>query len=122
MPKVLVVEDDRDVLEIIVDIIKRHNIDVVTAQDGEEALEKYAKEQPDLVMADIRMPKLNGIDLSHTIKKRNPNLPIILFSGQYPDLVEDLIEKKLQCDHVLFKPFVQMDIVESLRLFLGHSF
>jgi CheY-like chemotaxis protein len=119
MPKVLLVEDDQDILDILVDIVKRLKLDFVTANDGEAAFALFKAARPDMVMADIRMPKLDGIDLSAAIKKLDPSMPVVLFSGQYPNLVEDKLENKIECDHVLYKPFIQVDIVESLRMFLG---
>ena len=119
MSKVLLVEDDQDILDILVDIVKRLKLDVLTANDGEAALALFKSAKPDLVMADIRMPKLNGIDLSAAIKRLDSSVPVVLFSGQYPNLVEDKVENQIECDHVLYKPFIQVDIIESVRMFLG---
>jgi CheY-like chemotaxis protein len=119
MSKVLLVEDDQDILDILVDIVKRLKLEVLTANDGEAALALFKSAKPDLVMADIRMPKLNGIDLSAAIKRLDSSVPVVLFSGQYPNLVEDKVENQIECDHVLYKPFIQVDIIESVRMFLG---
>ena len=117
--KVLVVEDDPDILDMLKNIIQEKGFHVICAHQGEEALELFKREQPCLVLADIRMPVLDGIALAEAVKSLNPNTPVILISGQYPNLMTDKLDHKLKCDHVLYKPFASADIIESLNLFLA---
>jgi CheY-like chemotaxis protein len=119
--KVLIVEDDPDILDMLEDIVKEKGFQTILAHNGEEALELFKKEQPRLVMADIRMPILDGIALAEAIKTINPQTPVILISGQYPNLMIDKLDNKLHCDHVLYKPFARADLIESLYLFLSEQ-
>lgn len=119
--KALVVEDDADIRDLIRDMLNSQGISVLTANDGVEGLEIYNQHRPTLVMADVRMPNKDGFQMAEAIKEINHNTPIILFSGQYPDLLWDLMDNKLQCDQVLFKPLQKSDILESVNLFLDDN-
>jgi CheY-like chemotaxis protein len=120
--KVLIVEDDVDIRNMISDMLVSEGISVLTASDGLEGLAAFHKHNPRLVMADVRMPNINGIQMAKAIKEINHKTPIILFSGQYPDLLWDKMDNKLKCDHVLFKPLQQIDVLESVNLFLDDNF
>jgi CheY-like chemotaxis protein len=119
--KILIVEDDPDILDILEEILAEAGFEPIRASDGEEALSLFAKHKPRLVLADIRMPKLDGINMSAALKNLTPEIPVILFSGQYPQLMEDKMDNRIPCDHVLYKPFAKHDIIESLKLFLDVS-
>ena len=116
--KVLLVEDDPDILELIADIIKKRGFTVIEASNGEDALELFTRESPDLVMSDVCMPRRDGISLSAAVKFLRPDVPVVLFSGEHPDLAADHFHAKIQCDHVFFKPFVSFDVLEAVRLFM----
>jgi two-component system chemotaxis response regulator CheY len=116
--KILVVEDDEDIREMVHEIVQKKGFDVVTADDGEKAIAVFKKEKPNLVLADIRMPGMDGIQMAEALKKLDSSIPIILFSGLMPNLIEDKLENRITCDHVLYKPFAQSDILESINLFL----
>jgi CheY-like chemotaxis protein len=120
--KVLVVEDDADIRDMIRDMLISNGISVLTANDGVEGLALYNQHSPKLVMADVRMPNKDGFQMAEAIKEINHKTPIILFSGQYPDLLWDKMDNKLKCDHVLFKPLQKSDILESVTLFLDDNF
>lgn len=114
--KVLVVEDDLDILELVAETISGHGFQVITAVNGQEALAKYISHRPELVLTDVNMPILNGFRLSEEIRKIDPNGKIIIFSGEYPSLLEDCSDGRIKCDLVLYKPFAQKDILETVLL------
>lgn len=83
MAKILVIEDDPR-LEITYDtIFQRHGHTVVRAHDGEEGLSKAESENPDIILLDMLMPKLNGIEFlkQFDVKNKHPNAKIIVFSN-----------------------------------------
>ena len=114
--RILVVEDDDDIRELIVETLSRAGYSVGSAVNGQEAIEQFHAHRPSLVLTDIYMPVLDGIALAEQIKKLEPNMPIIVFSGQYTNLLQDRIDGILKCDHVLYKPFAQKDVLESVHL------
>jgi DNA-binding NtrC family response regulator len=97
MAKILLVEDDELVRDMLTQLLQRANHQVTCASNGEEASECLQKEEPDIMVTDIIMPKKSGITLISEVRKRHPNLEIIAISGGgrldpigYLDLSESL--------------------------------
>jgi two-component system, response regulator, stage 0 sporulation protein F len=97
MAKILLVEDDNLVRDMLTQVLQRASHDVVCATNGEEAAEYLRKSAPDIMVTDIIMPKKSGITLISEVKSRHPNLEIIAISGGgrldptgYLDLSESL--------------------------------
>ena len=92
--RVLVVDDDQRMRELLLDTLSALGYETVGAEDGEEALILLEDEKVDLVITDIMMPKMNGATLLEKIKTGNPGLPVVLITGYnyiYP--MEQMIDK-----------------------------
>jgi len=76
--KILVVDDDEHILRLYKDELTEEGYEVVLAANGQEALELFHKEDPDLVTLDIRLPDIDGIQLLRQMKEKKPRLPIIM--------------------------------------------
>jgi DNA-binding response OmpR family regulator len=111
--RVLVVDDDPSVRKLLNQTLELEGYEVSTAADGEEALEELPAAQPDVVVLDVMMPKLNGLDVLDRIR-RNPEtstLPVILLTAKSSK--EDVWEGwQRGVDYYMTKPF---DIEELLR-------
>ncbi len=83
MPKVLLVEDNRIYRETFKDSLRQHFpvVSVSEARNAEEALHKIKAEPPDLIFMDIRLPGMNGLQLTQRIKKDFPKIPIVIVTG-----------------------------------------
>ena len=81
MPKLLIVDDEEDVREFARNFFKKRNIDVITTGDGREALNLIATEKPHLVLLDIRMDGMTGIEVLREIRKQNNSVKVIMVSG-----------------------------------------
>ncbi len=81
MPKLLIVDDEIDVREFAKSFFKKRNIEVITASGGQTALEIIEQEKPDLVLLDVRMEEINGIDVLRKLKEKNIKTKIIMVSG-----------------------------------------
>lgn len=81
--KILVVDDDMTLRELYEERMKREGYVIISASDGEEAIKKTEEEKPDLILLDIMMPKINGIDVMKMLrgKEETSNIPIILFTA-----------------------------------------
>lgn len=97
MAKILLVEDDDLVRDMLTQVLKRASHDVISAANGEEATAFLKKNEPDLMITDIIMPKKSGITLISEVKGGHPNMEIIAISGGgrldptgYLDLSESL--------------------------------
>lgn len=97
MAKILLVEDDELVRDMLVQVLKKASHEVISAADGEEAAKFLKNLNPDVMITDIIMPKKSGITLISEVKNRRPDMEIIAISGGgrldpigYLDLSEDL--------------------------------
>ena len=101
---VLVVDDDGDVCEMLSDLLSQAGYDVRCARDGEEAWADVQRNPPDLILSDIRMPKLDGIDLASRLISEGYRTPIILMSASHVDragVSAAFIRKPFAFDHLL---------------------
>jgi DNA-binding NtrC family response regulator len=101
---VLVVDDDGDVCEMLSELLSQAGYDVRCAHDGEEAWADVQRDPPDLILSDIRMPKLDGIDLASRLISEGYRTPIILMSASHVDragVSAAFIRKPFAFDHLL---------------------
>jgi DNA-binding response OmpR family regulator len=76
--KILIVDDDQSILRLYQEELEEEGYLIVTAASGREGLEKFEREQPDLVTLDIHLPDIDGIKLLRQMKEKRPRLPIIM--------------------------------------------
>tara|TARA_B100001094_G_C17952305_1_gene681188 strand:- start:122 stop:505 length:384 start_codon:yes stop_codon:yes gene_type:complete len=85
MPSILITDDEESILEYFEDVLSDMGLDVYAARDGQEALEMLENLQPDLMLVDLMMPKVDGIQLIETIRKADKKIPVIVVSGTEDD-------------------------------------
>ncbi|MBR0097518.1 MAG: response regulator transcription factor [Synergistaceae bacterium] len=83
--KILIVEDEPSISEAVEAYIKRAGYDTLTAFDGQEALKLWQEQQPDLIVLDLMLPKLNGVDVCKIIRAENSQVPIIMLTAKSSD-------------------------------------
>jgi len=76
--KILIVDDDQNILRLYKEELEEEGYIIVTASNGREAIERFEKEDPDLVTLDILLPDVDGIKLLRQMKEKKPRLPIIM--------------------------------------------
>jgi CheY-like chemotaxis protein len=115
-PKVLVVDDQRLIADTISEILEDAGYHAVAAYDGWSALEAAAKLQPDYLLCDVLMPRMNGVQLAITIRKTYPAAKILLFTGQ-AGVSEILLEGKKQGYEfdLVPKPIHPLKLIERLK-------
>lgn len=86
MKKILVVDDERPISDIIKFNLTKEGYEVVTAFDGREALEQFEAEKPDLVILDLMLPELDGLEVAKEIRKTS-HTPIIIFQLRIASLI-----------------------------------
>ncbi|MGH4037285.1 MAG: response regulator transcription factor [Sphaerochaeta sp.] len=104
--KILVVDDEDDIVELITFQLESDGFSVISAKDGMEAVSKINKENPDLVILDIMMPRMSGLDVLKLIRNKEDrnNLPIIIASAKSSE--EDIVlGLNLGADDYITKPF-----------------
>jgi len=85
--KILLIDDDRGIVEVIKNVLEGQNYEVVTAFDGKEGLKKVQSEDPDLIVLDIRMPSMNGYEFICTLRAEKgssdkPMVPVIVLTAK----------------------------------------
>jgi two-component system, OmpR family, alkaline phosphatase synthesis response regulator PhoP len=118
--KVLVVDDEVNITQILEFSIGSEGFDVITAQNGEEAIEKARREQPDLIILDIMMPKIDGYEACR-ILKANPltkNIPVVLLTAKGRDIDKRLGMEVGATDYIV-KPFSPNKLVERINQLLS---
>jgi len=118
--KILIVDDNPNMSVLLSDILEIFEYKGQHAQDGEEALEKLDSERYDMVFTDLRMPKMDGIDLLKAIKEHHPDLPVVVITGYSLGETQNLLLTQ-QADGFLNKPFKVNDIQDLLSRLLGYS-
>ncbi len=83
MPKILVIEDEASIQRVLIKILRKKMISYVVeeAEDGLQGLEKIKNEDYDLVLCDIKMPKMDGEEVLEAVKKLKPEIPMVMISG-----------------------------------------
>lgn len=109
----LYVEDDEETVESIDFFLKRHFNEIYLAQDGEQALSFFEEKDPDIVILDINIPKLNGIKLATKIREKNKKIPIIFLTA-YSDKENLLQAINLHAFSYLIKPFKINELIETI--------
>ena len=119
--RILVVDDDRAIRDILSDVLSFMGFSVAVARSGNEGFDLFLKDRFDLVLTDLRMPGMDGWELAFHIKSRAPNTPVVLITGQQKEEVMES-DKGDRVDFVLFKPFELKEMQKTVHRMLGvHS-
>jgi len=120
--KILVVDDEIYIVHILDFSLGMEGYEVVTALDGEQALEKLKVEKPDLIVLDIMMPKLDGYEVCKAIKSdpETRQIPVILLSAKGRN-VDQKMGFDVGADDYITKPFSPRKLVERINQLLGQA-
>jgi len=119
--KILIADDEKDILEVMAKKIKASGYKVITAHDGEAAWEKIQKEDPDVILLDLTMPKMDGFTVLKNLRENPPTSkwqPVIIISAR--DEMEDMQKGfSLEADHYLTKPFRINELTNKIKELIG---
>lgn len=113
MSKILVVDDEKAIVDILKFNLEREGFEVVTAGDGEEGIDKYRVEQPDLILLDIMMPKVDGLQACKTIRQES-NVPIIMITARAEE-VDKVLGLEFGADDYVTKPFGVRELIARVK-------
>ncbi len=117
--KILVADDEASIRRILETRLKMVGYDVVTAEDGEEAVEVFNKTNPDLVVLDVMMPKMDGYGVTREIR-RTSDVPIIILTA-LGDVSERITGLELGADDYVIKPFSPKELEARVKAVLRRS-
>ena len=117
MTKILVIDDEQDILGLLVDDLTDQGFDVVSAENGASALGKIYKERPDVVLLDLMMPVVDGYEVLRTLRRdpRTYNLPVILLTAVSPTEGEQ-VAVELGANHYVTKPWESGSLPAVIRV------
>jgi len=116
MQKILVVDDEKKIVEIIKAYLERDGYEIMVAYDGKTALELVKKSSPDLVILDLMLPEVSGWDVCRTIRKES-DVPVIMVTAR-EDVTDKIIGLELGADDYITKPFEPKELVSRVRAVL----
>ena len=117
---ILLAEDERTLAMIIKDTLDGQGFSVTVASDGEEALQLYADHRPDVLVADVMMPRLDGFELVRRIRKNDQTMPVIFLTAR--SAVNDVVHGfEMGANDYLKKPFGMQELIVRIKALLGRA-
>jgi two-component system response regulator RegX3 len=117
--KVLLAEDDESFIDALVIGLAREGFDVTVARDGNEALRLFASVEPDLVLLDLMLPRLSGIDVCRSIRARS-SVPIIMVTAKGTE-IDTVVGLEVGADDYVSKPYRLRELVARMRAVLRRT-
>jgi DNA-binding response OmpR family regulator len=114
MKKILVVDDEPKIIQLVRDYLERAGFGVVTASNGKTALALAHSEKPDMIILDLGLPELDGLDVTRTLRKGS-NVPILMLTARSEE-TDKLIGLELGADDYITKPFSPKELVARVRV------
>lgn len=118
--RILLVEDEQDMVYAVTLQLEAKGYDVITASDGQEGLDKARKEKPDLVILDLMLPKIDGYKVCRMLKfdSRYKNIPVVLFTARAQDS-DKKTGKDVGADAYITKPFESKTLLDKIEELLA---
>ena len=113
MSKILVVDDEKPISDIIKFNLEKEGYEVVTAADGEEAVDKVDEEQPDLILLDLMLPKIDGLEVARRVRTKYTT-PIIMVTAKDSE-IDKVLGLELGADDYVTKPFSNRELVARVK-------
>ena len=117
--KILVVDDDTNICELLRLYLTKEGYQVTTANDGEEGLDKFNQVKPDMVLLDVMMPKMDGLEVCRRIRKLG-NTPVMMLTAK-GETFDKVLGLELGADDYVVKPFDTKEIVARIKAVLRRS-
>src|SRR6266566_1365762 len=120
MARILIVEDEPAMVAGLRDNFEFEGYDVITAPDGVAGLERALKEAPDIVILDVMMPRMSGLDVCKQLKSKRPSLPIIMLTARGQE-VDKVVGLELGADDYVTKPFSIRELLARVKAVLRRA-
>ena len=117
--KILIVDDEPPIVDMLAYNLRRANYQVIIARDGEEALTKALQEQPDLIILDLMLPRLDGLEVCRALRRKR-DVPIIMLTARDAE-VDRVVGLELGADDYVVKPFSVRELMVRVKNVLRRS-
>src|SRR5437588_12822410 len=119
MPTIALVDDDRNILTSVSIALEAEGYRIMTYTDGASALDGFKTSPPDLAILDVKMPRMDGMELLRRVRQGS-DLPIILLTSKEEE-IDELVALKIGADDFIRKPFSQRILLERVKVILRRS-
>ncbi|HTE54261.1 MAG TPA: response regulator [Kofleriaceae bacterium] len=120
MAKILVVDDEPDIVRVVVKLMSARGHDVRTAADGFEALEQVVADRPDVIILDLNLPRMNGFEVCRRLKgdEATRSIPIVMMTAAYVSIDDARQGEDSGADEYVVKPFLREVLVHNVERLL----
>lgn len=120
--KILVVDDEKDILKMLDYNLKKDGFRIISVQDGKEALELAEREHPDLIILDLMLPGIDGLEVCKMLKKQEKTsvIPVIMLTAKSQE-TDKIVGLELGADDYVTKPFSPKELIARIKAVLRRS-
>jgi two-component system alkaline phosphatase synthesis response regulator PhoP len=120
--KILIVEDEKDIIKMLEYNLKKEGFKVIDARDGEDALDLALREYPDLILLDLMLPGIDGLEVCKTLKKesKTSSIPIIMLTAKSQES-DKIVGLELGADDYITKPFSPRELIARIKAVLRRA-
>ena len=122
MQKILIVDDEKDIVELLKYNLEKEDFKIISAYNGNDALESIEKGNPDLIILDLMLPEIDGIEICRILKKDNEtkDIPIIMLTARATEM-DRILGLDLGADDYITKPFSPREVISRVKAVLRRS-
>jgi len=123
MSKVLIIDDHAGIRDLLLTVLQSQGHDACVAADGTEGLQRFLSDRPDLVVADLKMPDIDGLEVVRTLRREHPEVPVIAMSGGFGEHTGLYLDVAVEFGAVaaLRKPFRLATFKQAVAEALTHT-
>jgi len=118
--RILVIDDEQHIIDVVVYVLEENGYGVLTARDGDEGLRRFRADRPDLVVLDLMLPGIPGLELFRRMRALRPDAPIIMLTSRAEE-IDRVLGLELGADDYVTKPFSTRELAARVRTVLRRS-
>ena len=111
---ILAVDDESSILDLLKFNLEKEGFNFISAEDGEEGINKVLNEKPDLLLLDVMIPKMDGLSVCKNIRHENINIPIIMLSARGEE-IDKVLGLEIGADDYITKPFSPREVIARIK-------
>jgi len=118
--RILVVDDERHIVDVVEYVLRESAFDVIAALDGDAGLRKLSEDEPDLVILDLNLPGMSGLDLFREMRRIRPSVPVVMLTSRAEE-IDRVVGLELGADDYVTKPFSPRELAARVRAVLRRT-
>ncbi|MDE6108193.1 MAG: response regulator, partial [Oscillospiraceae bacterium] len=118
--KILIVEDEKNIVDILSFNLGREGYETLAAYDGEKGLKLALEENPDLILLDLMLPKMNGFDVCRAVREKNTSTPIIMLTARESES-DKVLGLETGADDYITKPFSMRELLARVKVIIRRT-